>query len=338
MRNITAFTVLVIIGLCSQRLPAQGKEFSQPVLDTLPQAGKKRSWGFSLSPQFGMVHGQAIECVYPGPQNHGKYLSELLWDMKPVWYYGAVLDFGRIDPRSAPGFFARASFKLGIPGESGILEDRDWQSEASDVLTDYSRHDNTTSALLILDGELGASIPAGRDFVIRLFASVSYMRFNFEGFDGYGKYNRYNHDWTVSLYTENVGFTGKIITYSQNWLVFSPGLSFEQRFSRLTFGCSLKISPLTLCADIDEHLVPPVRIFRDYPRWGLFIEPRFSLSLDIASRLAIGFDIAWRSIGGARGDVYQKTAGTGTVYTQYKNGAGAGLELLDAGLLFKVRI
>jgi outer membrane protease len=331
MRNITAFAVLVSIWLCSRPLPVHGAEFSSPSIPVREQ-GTQRTYGLSIAPQFGFVYGQAIELVYPDPQYHGKYLSELLWDMKPVWYYGCALDFGKTEPYVKPGFSSGFSLKFGIPGDSGSMEDRDWLSRTSARLTDYSHHTNTTNYLLFLDGTAGATIPAGKNFLVRLFAAVSYMRFEFTASDGCGIYSDETPDGIIKI-----DFDEEVMTYSQDWLIFAPGISLKQRFSQyFTADFSLKISPFVFCSDIDRHLRTG-RMYKDFPRWGLFVEPKLELSFRAADSFDIGLDLAYRSIGGSRGDIYETAIDADAPYTFFRDLAGAGLSLLDAALLAKIR-
>ena len=89
--------------------------FSSPAEAETPSPGR---YSFSLSPLFGMLHGQAREIVYRD-RSSNQYLSELLWDLKPLIYVGLAADFGPRDPFENHGFIAAASIRFGLPLRSG---------------------------------------------------------------------------------------------------------------------------------------------------------------------------------------------------------------------------
>ena len=312
MRNITAFTVLVII-LCS----------IQPV-----QAQESQAYAFSLSPQFGLVSGKAEEIVYP-VNTRTRMLSQLLWDMKPVFYYGLLLDFSQINPRDKWGFFSNFSLKQGIPRISGYMEDRDWISEGNRDLTHFSKHDNHTRELFLLDFSAGLSIPFRRVLLLKTFINVSFMRFSFFGTDGYGNY--------ILRDPPHVDFSGKVISYTQDWLIAAPGVSLGYFFfSNFSAELSFMASPLILCVDLDEHKTTNTQ-YRDYMRGGILFEPGFRLSYTISKWFAVSWDFSWRYISRTNGDTYvRKPIGKGT-YEQ-EGRAGAGLSIINTSLSLKVRL
>ncbi len=223
MKNITALTVLVII-VCA---------FSSKIY----ASGQEKKYAFSFGPQFGFVHGQAHELVYP-TDTKAELLSELLWDMKPVFYLGAKADFGLRDVMDKPGFFASFNFKAGIPADSGIIENRDWMSVENSALTHFSSHENHTNEFLQIDIDAGASFPVKSYFYIKPFINFSWMRFSFTGKNGYGKYARAKGNGSFSPIDENPAkmvFSGNVIRYEQNWLLLSQGVSVGTDYLSLIF-------------------------------------------------------------------------------------------------------
>ena len=324
--NITAFAVLVII-LCAAR----------PV-----QAQENQSYAVSLSPLFGMVHGHAEELVYPGEETKAPLLSQLLWNMKPVLYYGFSLDLSQINQRERWGYFVNFSMKYGIPGISGIHENRDWQSVQNASLTDFSRHDNHTMEMFLLNARAGLSFPLRRVMLLKVFADVSFMCFSFAGMDGYGIYARkisegYYHPFDDNPVRED--FSGKkVISYTQEWLTFSPGVSFGYFFHR-NFLAELAFlaSPLVLCSDLDEHKRPVDKQFRGYMRGGLLIEPGMKLSFAAAKWLDISCELSWRHISGTKGPAYMKSPiGMGTWGPGGE--AGVGLSIVNTSLALKIKL
>jgi outer membrane protease len=282
-----------------------------------------------------MVYGHAEEIVYSSGSTKNEMLSQLLWDMKPLFYCGALLDFGRTNPMEKWGFFSAVSFKAGIPAKSGKMEDRDWQSTANTALTNYSSHDNETREFFWLEGTAGVSIPVKSLFALRAYAGVSYMRFSFTGWNGSLRYaSGSGGDFGSIDDAEEIAIFGRVINYSQDWLLLAPGVSAEFRF--LTFFSGelfFQISPLIWCADLDEHLLV-MKEFRDYTRWGLFLEPRARLAFNPGERLSLSLDFAYRYITGSRGEVYQRPL-TGGAYA-HAGEAGTGLSMMDTGFMVKI--
>ena len=320
-----------------------------------------KNYCLSLGTQFGFVHGRAFELVYSLPgETKGELLSELIWEMKPVFFYGFTLDFRKADLLSSPGFMASISFKSGIPKDSGNIENYDWMSNTNSNLTHYSIHPNKTQELYIFDALLGASIPVKSLFYINPFISGSWMHFSFSGRDGLLKYARpvacsqycqmSNHalgcQWNGDPFTTYYPIdlnpfyypynNTEVIRYKQDWLLIAAGFTIGTNiFSPFSFNLSFQISPFTYCTAVDTHLKRnPPRTFFDYPRMGLFLEPGTSVSFTYKS-LELTLEAAYRYIGKAKGDSYYRDDG---FIQHYKstNKTGAGLSVFNTSLLVKV--
>jgi len=305
MKNITVLTVLVItLFLSINEISAE----EQP----------EKDYGFSFGASIGFVYGQSVELVYP-VNTPAKYLSELLWDMKPVFYLGLQADFGRINIMDKPGFFASLSFNIGLPSVTGIMEDRDWMNLNNDYITHYSRHTNKTREFLWLDLEAGMTIPVRHDLYIKPVLAGSWMRFAFTGRDGYGEYNFPG----VPSY---ISYDGQeVIRYEQNWYIIAAGLSAGTKITfPLSFELSFLISPLIYCAAIDEHLTTHVTYY-DYMVFGLFYEQKACASFTIKS-VILSLEFSYRYI-----------EGTKDYFNQQKNinKPGAGLFLFNSCFMIK---
>jgi len=287
---------------------------------------QEKNYALSYATSIGFVYGQALELVYP-TNTAAKFLSELRWEMKPVFYVGQQLEFGRTNIMSAPGFFSSAAIKIGFSQDSGKHENRDWTSMHTDALTHFSSHTNRTREFYWLDVSAGISIPVRNFLYIKLFVNGSWMYFDFTGRNGHGVYP----DGYIS-------FEGmEVIRYRQNWMLAAAGLSIGTKIiSPLTFELSFQISPLTYCYAIDNHYlrIPP-RTFYDYTSGGLFLEPKGSVSFNI-KRIDISLEAAYRHIENTKGVTYIKDKGS----APYKstNKSGAGLSLMDISFLFKIRL
>jgi len=325
MRIITAFVLLVIILLPVHAQDTNETEENLDYLNINPK--KNKTYGFSIGTQIGFIYGQAFEFVYPMyNDSSGRLLSELKYDMKPVLYFGLKADFGKINPLSAPGFFASLSFKAGIPGYSGTHENRDWLSSNNSELTNFSSHDNITKEMFIADLLLGASIPVKSLFYIKPFLSGSWMSFYFSGKNGYRTYDYEN--WEV------IPFKGEVITYKQDWLLLAAGfLIGTDILHPLSFNISFKISPLAYCAATDHHIKKNY-VYKDFTSFGFYLEPEANVSIFL-KQFELSLNFAYKYIGRTEGETYIKENGE-TLYYLAPTKAGAGLSIIDTHFLFSV--
>jgi len=314
MKNITALKILVII--ISMFI------FINSAYSQTAENGSK--YGVFISPQFGFVYGQAAEIVFPQPgETKNNLLSELIWDMKPVFYLGLQAQFSRKDLMKKPGFFSLLSFKAGIPANSGVMEDRDWLSPANNELTHFSSHTNKTSQLFTVDAAVGFTLPVKLFFYFKPFFSFSWMHFSFTGKDGYGIYP-----------SGNVSFSGKeVIRYKQDWLIFSQGLSAGVKIlPQLTLDISFKISLLTYCTDTDEHLLTDTK-YIDITAGGLYLEPSFNITYSV-KKTDFMLNISYKKISNTSGSIYESVKNKD--YQLSPNKAGAGLSLFDMSFTFRI--
>jgi outer membrane protease len=321
--RITLFAVFVIIIFCVR-----------PVL-----AQENQSYSFSLCPQFGLLSGQAEEKVYP-TDTKSALLSQLLWDMKPVFYYGLMMDFSPVRPMETRGFFSCLSFKFGIPGPSGVMEDRDWMSNENTALTHFSSHDNITKELFLFDLSAGYSFPFFNTLFVKTFINISYMNFRFSGENGHGTYAREVSKNIYAPINDNPiewPFSGKVISYRQKWFYAAPGVSVGYGYKDIFLAeISFMISPLVLCADLDEHILKDWQ-FRDNMSGGIMLEPGFRFSVGVSKLLNISCDISWRYISGTRGPAYKRIP-IGIGNYDPAGEAGAGLSMLNTALVLKVKL
>jgi len=325
MRIVPLFAVFVIIFCCAPVVHAQ-------VI---------RGYSFSLCPQFGLFYGHAEELVYPS-DTKADLLSQLLWNMKPVYYYGFLMEFSPVKPMERWGLFSGLSMKFGIPAPSGVMEDRDWMSKENAELTHFSSHDNITKESFLLDFSAGFSFPVRNTLFIKTFVNISYMNFRFSGENGYRQYAREIPPNSGSgIYAPisdapKVPFSGKVINYRQEWLYFAPGVSVGYGYKDFFLAeISFMISPLVLCFDLDEHIERNLQ-FKDNMFGGIMLEPGFRCSLNLSKWLGISCDISWRYISGTRGLTYIKPIGFGN-YKQ-EGEAGAGMSMFNTALLLKVKL
>ncbi|MDR1411475.1 MAG: omptin family outer membrane protease [Spirochaetaceae bacterium] len=300
-------------------------------------------FSFSLETALGFFYGQSQEIVYK--DNSDKYLSELLWDMKPLLYYGSALSVRARPPSWSVSFYTNLSVKLGIPGRSGIIEDRDWMNPEKDYLTHFSSHDSYVEGAWFFDGDLGASFhlnPGGAfNPALSVFGRVSYMELKWLARDGYTRYGVNSNlpkiillPWEDSDSFPKIDISGPGIQYTQRWFVVSPGIAASFPISNFfELDCAFTVSPFIWAAAEDLHLLTNMQ-YNDYPRGGLALEPEIRALFFPNSRCSLSLRVSWRYISGAKGHTWIKTMNSET----YTVGGivGAGFDALDTGISFKV--
>jgi outer membrane protease len=331
MRNILFFLVFVTVFCVFLTAP--------PIIQRVYSEENPRNV-FSLAFQTGFLYGQSQEIVYAGSESY-KYFSELLWDMKPLYYYGAAASFSW----NTAWLFTGLSFNAGVPFLSGAMEDRDWDTPNHDVLTHYSVHENYTRRALLGDANLGVSIPLRyQDSIVaflKIYYNFSYMNFLWEGYNGYGQYIELHPEydsWDPSM--PKYEFSGKVISYSQQWFLFSPGIGVDLLIGPLwQLNFSFLVSPGIWALAVDDHFKTETE-FEDSLSGGIFMEPRIELTFSPNKRFAFSAGVSYRYIDGSRGANRSRNMSNGEpsgAFSEWrKNGGGAGFSALDTRLALKV--
>lgn len=301
---------------------------------------------FSTSVSVGFLYGQSEEIVYKN--SAGDYLSQLLWDMKPLFYYGYALNFERSKPLRQAGFFTNLSVKYGAPSNTGVMEDRDWQDKRDHRLTNFSRHDNFTETMLLFNFKAGCSFPVFRVVALKVYGLLSFMDFSWDSFNGYAQYvpdpdndKLYDGEWSDSIPKEY--FTGRIITYDQTWIVFGAGFSLTLPVALppgvLEVGLSFDISPFIRGVGIDNHWLRSLQ-FNDYLSGGVFLEPGLFVDFSFRRRIALALSASWRLLLNTLGDTYIYSKFQDSQYLERVNlnSGGAGLSFFDAGLSISITL
>jgi outer membrane protease len=292
---------------------------------------KQSGYGFSVTPSFSMVYGQANEIVYKNSKT-SDYLSELQWDIMPLFYAGWAADFGPVDNFSKHGFVGTLSFKMGIPQITGIMEDRDWEDKSwlsSGTLTNYSRHDNFSARAILADLSLGYSFPLYNFIALGLNFDFSFMHYYWIASDGYYQYLNTGQTWVDEIV--KVPVKGNVIEYEQNWFILSPGVFVKFRLGRFfsLYG-DFNYSPLIFCADTDNHLLRNT-IFQDNLFFGHYLKGGGGITFSPMSDVDFALFLSYSSITDSRGDSY--------FYSVNHTGiAGGGYYAFEFGLLARLRL
>jgi outer membrane protease len=256
--------------------------------------------------------------------------------MKPLVYLGADMNLIWKKPSSKWGFFAGLNVKVGIPGETGIMEDRDWidvnynvTPHISDRLTNYSVHTNRTNWAVLASAKFGGSLKKFDVVLIKPFVSYDFMVFAWSALGGSILYPYQSIDKKYYPKSQEVG------TYMQTWHVLSPGISFSGDFnSRFSGEVSFKMTPLVLSYNVDNHILRST-IFTDLLLFGFAIEPSFVMTYTHNENFAFTFGANYRNISFLRGDETSTTNGKTTVYADI---GGAAYEAWDVTLGVKFRL
>ena len=300
------------------------------------QSTGKSGHSVSLGSSVGLLGGEAKEIVYYD-KGSKDMLSQLLWEMKPLWYAGLDLKYSWMNKTGKFGFFADASYKYGFPCGTGVMEDRDWASEnliygrLPNWLTQYSVHSNRTNSATLIDSRLGMAFTIFNQFLLKPYISYSYMCFSWKASGGSMLYP-YDYGDNFPLPSQ-VG----VIKYKQTWNIPSLGLSFYGEFNRY-FDIELytNASPLVWCSSKDYHLLRSL-VITDTLFGGWSIEPGLLFSLRQNGFLTWSLFFSYRHISGARGNGVYKYY-NGLVKFGAPDQKGAGYSVFNAGLAIKFNL
>ena len=291
----------------------------------------------------GIMYGVARELVYSTSAFNGKsyLLSELDWDIKPLYYTKASLGLTTME-----GFTASVNAQVGIPGKTGISTDSDWLNynyNGTSAKTNYLQMDCITERAMLLDAQVGWQFPLASWLSLEPFAAFGFMDFKWTGRDGYFQYppNWFGSGATLpyppSSTDDKINTAGVTIIYQQTW--FYPAVGVAAKFRAgddFGISASFSFSPFVFCNDVDNHMRGNVtNDFYDYLRGGILLKPTVSLEWQVSKTARLSLDVTYLHIEGLRGDTYKLTTGLGQDPNQAgvpSSGAGASFDALDASL------
>ncbi|MDR3160948.1 MAG: omptin family outer membrane protease [Spirochaetaceae bacterium] len=277
------------------------------------------SYTLSVSASLGFVYGFGGEFVYKN-SNTGMQ-EQTTWDIKPLFVWGAALDFSRRDPMEGFGVFIRTDLQSGFFGKTGTtgeVRETIWTESGNTVQS--SIHDNYTNGAWMVDVTTGISIPILSRLCLRLYAALDYMKFTWNGREGY----------KLLAGGSAVKYYGPVISYSQTWLSLAGGVSVHYPFLRFfNLGLSFQISPLIIAEAQDAHFLNKIQ-YTDHMSGGLFLNPRAELVFSPFKELDAFLNFSYRLIQGPQGDRDTRNIVTNSTVTT-KNAAGAIIAFIDTG-------
>ena len=327
MKIITIFHCFVIIFLTACPKTGLYAETETP--------GKKEfSYQFTAGYTAGMLYGDSFEIVY---RTSSILVSELTWNLKPLFYMGSFLEFSRKNPTEKLGFYSKLSLKFGFPSKTGYMEDRDWLT-ADYGLSHFSKHDNYTNSAVLLDFTAGLSIPLFSKLVITPYLGFNYMMYKWTARDGYTQYGSYISDNIYNPWDESLPKTncyGPVVSYTQDWFIFSFGVSAVFPFlERFAVEADFLFSPLIIVNALDDHYIqsPGGVQFHDEVYGGYMLQPSLGFTFKLTPKMQLNLNGQYRYIHNSRGYSYKYFNSTGTFSTASL--AGAGYQVWDIGVIF----
>jgi outer membrane protease len=274
------------------------------------------SYQFSTGISAGMLHGTAFELVY-----HTKniLLSELRWDMKPLFYIGTFLEYSQKNPLEDFGFYGNIHLKGGFPAQTGSMEDRDWLASGNQ-LSRFSTHENYTDSAFLIDASLGISVPLFSSFIVKPLLNFHYMDYKWNSKNGYTQYAENDTIWDDSVPKKPI--FGSVVGYSQKWFIFSLGFSLQYHFfKRFMLEGNFLFSPLIFIHAIDDHYLGNIRYY-DNSKGGYMLEPALSFIFSINNNMNLNFKASYRHINNSKGSSYAYNTENNSFFGESRVGAG----------------
>ena len=291
-----------------------------------PATAQNRAWTFSAEQSFGVRLGQSKEIVWRKKSTNGESykLSELVYDMLPVWYIGEK--FSAQYKRFEISLFD----KIFIASKSGTLTDSDWLNDIAykngdtTTKTDYSEHSLFLNSIVPgfagFDLELQAAVKFYPTSFLTLAPLLSFnaQYMSFQGRDGIGYYGDYlpskrtRASWSDAAHRTTLNYDGqKIIDYETYNLFVWTGI--KARFEPvdwLAITATTEVAPLYIFFDYDAHRTNS-KYFFDFTMSAFYA---FRQSAQVEFKIKKFFSLCQTTTfvftGETKGSMYGKTDGS----------------------------
>lgn len=224
----------------------------------------------SLDANFGILCGNISELLYYKPYTDGVLESRLDWDVNVPYLTINVND-------TLPcNLYLQGTADIGIPTDSGFMQDYDWLNYLNyndTQLSRYSKHTNHLNYYFDLSLNAGYEFSPAHNFKLIPYGTFDYNTFFFTARDGYIQYPDVPKGamevWTEDLPTKEC--KGDIISYSQD--LFEGGLGLKAVYSpaeEITFETYGSLNCIFYYIGFDYHMSPSVlTVFADEARFGM---------------------------------------------------------------------
>ena len=204
MRIVKCFVMLAVLILASDA-------FAVHAIDT-KDIRKQDMMSFDVSLQGGYLDGESREIVYD-PDDGGRTLSELNWDLKDIPMAGAAFSV-----KVAEKVRFNGGFWLGLSEGSGEMTDYDWMVDGMDW-TDYSRGDVNVENALIMDVNVSILLKRAGAISLDVLAGMKVSTYEWEDLGG-------EYIYSVNSFRDSEG------TFQEG----EVGIEYEQLFAIPYFG------------------------------------------------------------------------------------------------------
>jgi outer membrane protease E len=284
---------------------------------------------WSIENSLGFTYGHARELVYQYPGSPD-LLSELVWPLEGLLYYGTSLTFSYGKSPMA-GFYSTLGVRFGFFMQSGTITDKDWLNADTNgyFLTNFSAHDAISEHSQWVDATIGYGFIVSDRFIIRTGLTASFMNLHWTARDGYIQYGSNTGQNTSSYVPWSSSFPkvpvyGTGIAYWQNWVSIAPTLEVLWLVdNRLSLTAAASVYVLNSCNDQDDHYLRELPLqFTEHVSGGFGIEPKLTVSYRLVSNISVGIEGTWRYITGLRGNTSTMEIGSGMTGGPYADLAG----------------
>ncbi|MBQ9205779.1 MAG: omptin family outer membrane protease [Treponema sp.] len=311
-------------------------------------SASSKDFSLSVEPLFGMKWGQIDEYVFC---NNCEYdddkWSELNWEIKPELYYGLKIRGGW------KGFFEETHFMAGIPMETGIMHDSDWQNVQYSGLADYqyktsySKSDNYLDYDFIFGFKGGYEFKIKEIFKIKPAVAFDYQNIKFTAKNGIAWYGESSNGYYKPYYTatpetfKNMlqNYNGQDISYKRVAYYFWLGSNFSVDLPyHFIVNTEFFISPYLYMESFDSHLLRGTDFADRTP--GNFAAFKWNLGAEykITERHSILLNAQYFYMRVLRGDDFMKTASSKTYKKATDADGGAGAKYFDISLSYRFTI
>lgn len=300
---------------------------------------------FSVEPVVSFRTGTIGEYVFLKNSSYSSNkLSELDWDMKPIFAVGIRAN-GGWKGIGVTGYVSGA-----VSSKCGTMADSDWLNVQYSELSNYQYKTNYSESDNYVDSCINAGVQAGYTFNLPYHFSITpFAAFDFEhiaftakgGNAWYGTQSNstyyYPYNDASHQYTYNWDDDEKVIGYERYTYIPWIGLSAGYKFDfGLSLSASFQTAPYVYCESQDDHyLTGNVYVDACSDNFCAF-KYAFSASYRINRWNTVNLDISYFLLNTITGKSYQKVNNTYVLLSEQDGGADE--QYFSAGLSWKITI
>lgn len=304
------------------------------------------NFSFSLEPVIGIKNGYIYEYVFSNNSKTGKEykLSQLDWNMKKTFFYGIHGDIKKDKS------LISIEFKTIAPGVHGKMKDYDWAQDYgyktgnSDLLTNYSEHDNELLKGINLSLFTKRPFSLSSSFKITPGIGLTFEYYSFDGKNGFSQYGNprspgqessyYEYNDPTNSYRNN--FSGTVISLERKDIYTWLGLDIEFSLlnNKIKFLIGAYVSPYTYLYAFDSHYLRTPRLYFKDISQGFFSSYKGNVSIAFTPNDFFGlkFSVSGLITKEIHGTEEYTSGSPDNSYIYVGEGIGAGTKYLDLSL------